>query len=301
MFVLLLALTLVARSLALTLCHNHPGYRTVLTQGIYRPDILRSGQQRLYCFKATGERDAPNLASLYIKLATCKGTVSVRLFDPTGREIFMKGRDCDSGRMRDDIRYDTSKTSHGVRWAGSTTYAVPEEHSIWTYHNTSAMIGIYTIIVKAERTPCGEANYQILGSTKKYRQPPVLPEDTCILHEDRFTSRTQVGLSWSPAELPSDNPFQTIKYCVYMIPTHAHSHKCSYHGSRCSVALLRGPDTVEMCFVAGRRSRILRIVRNLKPGTEYHVDVIAWTYDRARRIYDLSMAYSQSEYITTKS
>jgi hypothetical protein len=86
-----------------------------------------------------------------------------------------------------------------------------------------------------------------------------------------------------------------------MIPTHAHSHKCSYHGSRCSVALLRGPDTVEMCFVAGRRSRILRIVRNLKPGTEYHVDVIAWTYDRARRIYDLSMAYSQSEYITTKS
>ena len=119
--------------------------------------------------------------------------------------------------------------------------------------------------------------------------------------EVRWKQSNVYSFQWLPAQLPSDNPFQTIKYCVYMIPTDAHNHKCSYHGSRCSVALLRGPDTVEMCFVAGRRSRVLSIVRNLKPATEYHVDVIAWTYDRARQVYYLPMAYSQSQYITTLS
>lgn len=301
MFQLLLASLLVAKTLALTLCNNHPGYVTTLSQAVARSDILRSGQSRHYCFEATREYLRPSVASLYVKLATCRGTVSVRLFDPMGDEVYMKGRDCGKKRSAQGNQVQYGK-NHYWPLSERKQYTVSEEHSIWTYHNTSAMLGVYTIIVHAERTHamCGAAEFEILASSKRYRQPPVLPDDTCILHDSKFTRTNQVGLSWLAARLPANTDYQTVKYCVYMMPVSArHSHTCSDHGSRCSVAHLRDGNTKEMCFISSRRSRVWTIVRNLEPDTEYHVDVIAWTYDKVQGVYFLPMAYSQYQYIST--
>ena len=51
--------------------------------------------------------------------------------------------------------------------------------------------------MRAEKTPCGEAEYQLLASTKEFRQPPVLPTDTCIVHDH------QIGLQVSCTNITS--------------------------------------------------------------------------------------------------
>ena len=62
--------------------------------------------------------------------------------------------------------------------------------------------------VKAENLPCGKAEYEIMASSKDVRQPPELPEDTCIEHHNRFTSRTSVGLKVDTSSI--SHPSRTL-------------------------------------------------------------------------------------------
>lgn len=295
----LLASALVASSLAFRVSY---GYATALVHGNEMAGILRDGQQRTYRIDATEDRiiwqngKRTRVSNLYIKLATCKGSVSVKLYDPRNKEIPMKGRTC-------------KKESHAINYQHTTddtdSYNVKEEHSIWTYHNKAAMPGTYEIVVKAEKLPCGKAEYEIMASSKDVRQPPELPENTCIEHHSRFTTRTAVGLKWAPAFLPKDVEYKVIKYCVYMIPEKSHSHKCSNHGSVCSVRKLLTKDTVTECFVSNSKGKakptVNYIVRGLKPGTSYHVDVVAYIFDTQRGQRELPMAYSRDTTITTNT
>ena len=86
-----------------------------------------------------------------------------------------------------------------------------------------------------------------------------------------------------------------------MIPEKSHSHKCSKHGSVCSVRKLLTKDTVSMCFVCkGKKKPMVNyIVWGLKPSTRYHVDVVAYIFDTERGQRELPMAYSQASAITT--
>ena len=109
------------------------------------------------------------------------------------------------------------------------------------------------------------------------------------------------SFQWAPAYLPTYVPYKVIKYCVYMIPEKSHSHKCSKHGSVCSVRKLLTKDTVSMCFVCkGKKKPMVNyIVWGLKPSTRYHVDVVAYIFDTERGQRELPMAYSQASAITT--
>jgi len=293
----LLASALVASSLAFRIYH---GYATALVHGNEMAGILRDGQDRTYRIDATEDRiiwqngKRTRVSNLYIKLATCKGSVSVKLYDPRGNEIPMKGRSCKNKKDNHVINYHHTTDN-------KDSYNVKEEHSIWTYHNKTTMPGTYEIVVKAENLPCGKAEYEIMASSKDVRQPPELPEDTCIEHHNRFTSRTSVGLKWAPAFLPTYVPYKVIKYCVYMIPEKSHSHKCSNHGSVCSVRKLLSKDTVKTCFVSKGKAKptVNYIVRGLTPKTKYHVDVVAYIYDTERGQLELPMAYSQATTIAT--
>lgn len=293
----LLASTLVASSLALRLYH---GYPTSLVHGNEMAGTLRDGQERTYSIEATEDRviwrngRKTRVSNLYIKLATCKGAVSVKLYDPRGQEIAMKGRTCTKKKDPLSINYQPMTDNED-------SYNVREEHSIWTFHNKTTLAGTYLIVVKAEKLPCGKAEYEIMASSKDVRQPPALPDNTCIELSHKFTSRTSVGLKWAAATLPTPVPYKVIKYCVYMIPEKSHSHRCSNHGSHCSVRRLFTKDTLYTCFVSKDKSKpiVNYIFRGLKPGTKYHVDVVAFVHDPARRELELPMAYSQASVVST--
>lgn len=295
---LLLASTLVACIQAHSLCHSHTGYPTYLAHGEVTQHSLRWGQYRTYCIQATGPLGSKH-TNLYIKLATCTGHVSIRLFSPLGVELPVAGRNCQSQALNNAFKYTPQ-----YQKSGNKVFSVPDGHKIWTYHNASAEVGTYTIVITGLQEPCGlGSDFQILASSRENRQPPILPENTCINHEHRYTTHDQIGLSWSPAKLTSESQNQTIKYCVYLNPAHSHTHRCTSHGSRCSVAKLRSKETIELCFSPSvvKRNRVLYIARGLSPDTLYHIDIIAWSFVKHRQLYKLPIAYSQSQYVKTLS